>query len=89
MGYSNAAYLSFGLHAYSSYYAYAYYGDESGRHDCWDQDLECLEDARKRNRDTGILVGLLVGIPLLFISCCVLYCCCLRNLCIKRNVPTP
>jgi hypothetical protein len=36
MGYSNAAYLSFGLHAYSSYYAYAYYGDEGGRHDCWE-----------------------------------------------------
>ena len=47
-GYSNVGYLSFGAHAYASYYSYAYYGGETGRHECWDANLECIEDTKRR-----------------------------------------
>jgi hypothetical protein len=90
-GVSNNGYMSFGNHAYASYYAYAYYGEEDGRHDCWDKDLECKEDAKKRNLDTGLLT---FGIIMLFPLCCAVYFCfyCYKQkshcfkMCAKKNV---
>ena len=98
---SGGAYFFMGYYAYRTYYGYHTYtnGDR-----CLPEDFECLEDARRRERDTKILFGLLFGIALLILfffaffmrkSCpcyrpCRKYCCDpMSNLCKKKKKEAP
>jgi hypothetical protein len=98
---SGGAYFFFGYYAYRTTYGYHTYTDGDR---CLPEDFECLEDARRREKDTKILFGILFGVALLILlffayfmrkSCpcyrpCRQYCCDpLSDLCKKKKKEAP
>lgn len=63
-------YFTFSYEAYSTHYAYAYYGDNVRIH-CYPEDAECMAESRKRIRETWMLVVVLS----VFVCCCLVLGC--------------
>ena len=71
------SYIGFGRTTVKNTYSHHYYGGSSASDTCLPEDEECLADLKKRERDTWIMIGSIIGALVLIITGCCIY----RGLC--------